>query len=208
MADQDGLMDAQAFIMGIGVPSAKFPELKTGVKGRVKAGANGEAAEVQQQRDFDTGEPLYWNDGKPRLQAKVVLATDERSDDIDDDDGSRALYLKSNLQRAVAKAIRAAGASRLEVDGWLEVVFTAEGTPPRKGANPPKLFEAVYQPPDPVEQAAGPGGSEEPPVNNNTPTAPQDSSAPAGVDPAAWAKLPDDQKQAARKALAQTQPDY
>lgn len=101
--------NADDFLMSGGVPSAKFPTPGTTVSGSIDR-----KPEVQQQRDFDSGEPLYWDDGRPRQQLKVVLRTDQRDPEIEDDEGLRAVYCKANMLRAVRQAVRKAGAKGLE----------------------------------------------------------------------------------------------
>jgi hypothetical protein len=132
--------------MGGGVTSAKFEKAGAKVSGIIAR-----TPEVQQQRDFDSGKPLTWDDGKPRQQVKVVLITDERDDD--DDNGERALYLKGGLLKSVREAVKAAGEKGLAVGGKLAVKYTKDGE--KKGKlNPPKLYAAKYEAPDPMAVAA------------------------------------------------------
>jgi len=100
---------------------------------------------MQQQRDFTTQAPLVWDDGRPRQQLRVVLATDLR--DGDDDNGHRAIYVKGNMQAAVRDAIKAAGASKIEVGGTLAVRYVGDGEPPKRGLNAPKEYKAKYEAP-------------------------------------------------------------
>ncbi|MGH3099295.1 MAG: hypothetical protein ACRDMV_25220 [Streptosporangiales bacterium] len=134
---------ADDFLMSGGTPSAKFKELGANAAGRIAR-----RPEVQQQRDFDSGEPLYWDDGSPRKQIKVILRTDQRDPEIEDDTGERALYIKGNLLRAVRAAVKKSGAKGLAVEGWLSVTYTFDGEAKKKGLNPPKLYSAEYLPPD------------------------------------------------------------
>lgn len=183
------LPSAADFLMGGGIPSAKFPTIGTTVTGTVAR-----EPEVQQQTDFDSGKPLHWDDGKPKLQAKVVLATTERDPQIPDDDGERAVYVKGQLQKAVAQAVRGAGAKRLEVGGTLSVTYIADGE--RKGKlNPPKVYSAKYEPPDPLARVADPGSS-----------AGQAEEPPPGVDAVAWAALSDEQRSTLRAAMSSQPP--
>lgn len=131
--------DPNDFLLSGGVPSAKFPEIGTVVKGTVLS------AEVNQQRDFDSGEPKTYDDGNPMMQMVVTLATDERDPDVDGDDGTRKLYVKGAMLAAVRTALRAASA-RIEPGGTLVVKYVADGTPSKKGLNPPKQYEAAYKP--------------------------------------------------------------
>jgi hypothetical protein len=187
--------DANDFLMGSGIPSAKFPTIGTSITGTVAR-----EPELQQQTDFDSGEPLVWTDGRPRMQAKVVLQTAERDREIADDDGTRAIYVRANLQKAVASAVRGSGATRLEIGGRLTVTYTGDG-PAQGKKNPPKLFAAKYEPPDPVAQAADP---QDPPTGGGggTAQAGAEDPPPAGVDPTAWAALSEEQRATLRAAMS------
>lgn len=177
------------FLMGGGSPSAKFPTIGTTVTGTVAR-----EPEVMQQTDFDSGKPLFWDDGKPKLQAKVVLATTERDPLISDDDGERAVYVKGQLQKAVAQAVRSAGARLLEVGGTLSVTYIADGE--RKGKlNPPKVYSAKYEPPDPLARVADP---DSPAGQADTP--------PPGVNAAVWGALSEEQKSTLRAAMSSEPP--
>lgn len=130
--------DPNAFLMGTGARSAKFDAIGDKVVGFI------EHTEVRQQTDFKTGKPLFWDDGNPRNQLVVTLRTELREDE--DDDGTRNLYVKGQMQKAVADAVRKAGQRGLSIGGKLGVVFTDEGEPPGKGLNAPKLYTAKYEP--------------------------------------------------------------
>lgn len=142
MSDDQFEQDADDFLMSGGTPSAKFPTVGTSVTGVIDR-----KPEVQQQRDFDSGEPLTWDDGSPRKQLKVVLQTDERDPDIEDDEGYRALYVKAALKNAIQQAVRKSGAKGLKVGGRLTVVYAKDGEAKRRGMNAPKLYSAEYVPP-------------------------------------------------------------
>ena len=140
------MQDANDFLMSGGVKSAKFDKI-----GAVVKGAIARTPEVQDQRDFDSGKVLTWDDGSPRKQIKVVLKTDSKDDE--DDNGERAIYLKGNLLNAIRQAVKAAEAKGLEVGGKLIVKYVKDGE--RKGKlNPPKQYQAKYEAPDPMAVAA------------------------------------------------------
>ncbi|MFF3127235.1 hypothetical protein ACFVRD_34145 [Streptomyces sp. NPDC057908] len=129
-------------LMGGGGPqSVKFPTIGHTVSGRITTQPTPE-----QQRDFDTDKPLFWDDGKPRWQIVVTLATSERDPANPEDDGTRRLFVKSQLQKAVSQAVRASGAPGLEVGGELTVTYTANGEQPNPRKAPPKLYAATYTP--------------------------------------------------------------
>lgn len=180
-------MSGNDFLMGSGIKSAQFPN-----RGDQVVGAVTREPEVQQQVDYDTNKPLFWEDGKPRLQAKIVLQTGERDPEDPQDDGMRAVYIKGQLQKAVAAAVRAAGATRIEVGGLLTVTYMADGEKKSAKLNAPKIYTAEYVKPDVVTQVADP-------VDAGTAGA---DKPPAGIDPASWAPLSDAQKATLRAAMA------
>lgn len=110
---QDPFAQASNFLSG-GLTAAKWPVIGFIVEGTVKA------AKMQQQRDFDSGEMLFWNDGSPRMQLVVDLQSEATGKTwtglrnvekaVPNDTGMRALYVKGNLQRALSQALRDAQA--------------------------------------------------------------------------------------------------
>jgi hypothetical protein len=139
---QHGKQDPDAFLMGGGVPSASFLHIGDGVAGTIT-----ESPTLQQQRDFTSGEPKVWDDGNPMMQLVVTLQTDQYDEKIEDDDGRRRIYVKNAMKKAIADAVRKAGAKKLDVGGVLSVRYTADGEAAKKGINPPKLYTAQYTPP-------------------------------------------------------------
>ncbi|MFC5744795.1 hypothetical protein [Actinomadura rugatobispora] len=172
---------ANDFLMAGGTTSAKFPAIGTTVTGTIAR-----EPEVQQQKDFQSGELKYWNDGKPMQQLMIVLATDERDPSVPDDDGERAVYVKGQMQKAVKEAIRKSSASGIAVGGTLTITYTADGEA-KRGFNPPKVYTATYAPPSAATDFLNSGNSQE-----QQPAAPQAApapAAPAGVTPEALAAL-------------------
>lgn len=137
-------IDANDLLLSSGVKSATFKAIGDKVTGIIVR-----QPETQQQRDFTTGESKTWKDGKPALQIKVILATDERDPNDPEDTGERALYIKAGMQRAVAAAVRHAGAKGLQVGGKLMVKYSSDGPVAQRGLNPPKIYEAKYRAPEP-----------------------------------------------------------
>jgi hypothetical protein len=136
------LPNPNQWLMGGGYTTAKFDKPGVSVTGSIA-----EQPTIQQQRNFDTGALEYWEDGNPKYQLVVVLNTDQRDPDVQDDDGTRAVYVRGNLQKAIRDAVRQAGADGLETGGMLTVTYTGDGVPSRKGINPPKMYSATYKPP-------------------------------------------------------------
>lgn len=136
------LPNANQWLMGGGYTSAKFE-----TPGTKMSGVIAEQPTIQQQRNFDTGQLEFWEDGNPKYQLVVVLKTDLRDPAVQDDDGLRALYVRGNLQKAIRDAVRQSGADGLETDGYLVVTYTGDGVPSRKGISAPKLYSATYKAP-------------------------------------------------------------
>ena len=131
---------ASAFLMGGGgAPAAKFPVPGTTVSGTITA-----EPEIMQQREFGTGTPLAWPDGKPKLQLVVTLATAT---------GEQRVFVKGQLKTAVAQAVKAAGKDALEVGGTLSVTFVAVGEPARPGLSGAKQYTATYTAPATAQAA-------------------------------------------------------
>jgi hypothetical protein len=160
---QQPVPSAADFLMGGSVPSAKFPTLGATISGRITTEPT-----VEQQRDYTTGEPKFWDDGKPQMQMVVTLATTDRDPAVQDDDGTRRLYVKGQLKNAVAQAVRAAGARGLEVGGVLTVKYIRDGERKNPRFNAPKEYAAQYVPAAAAEL--------------HTPD-PGPAAAPAGVNP-------------------------
>lgn len=176
------------FLMGGGgAPTATFKDAPIGRKyvGKILA------SEVTQQTEMKTGEPKFWKDGNPMMQAVITIQTDERNLDIEDDDGQRRLFVKGEMQKAVREAIKESGAKGLEVGGLLAVAYIGDGVPPEKGLNAPKLYKAQYRAPDPVAATNDMLGTSAPaapptpqPVAQPTPaTQPAPHAAAPAVDP-------------------------
>jgi len=172
------------FLMGGGgAPTATFKDAPIGRKyvGKIID------SEVTQQTEMKTGEPKFWKDGNPMMQAVITIQTDERNLDIEDDDGQRRLFVKGEMQKAVRDAIKESGAKGLEVGGMLAVAYIGDGEPPERGLNAPKLYKAQYKAPDPVAAtndmlAATPPAAAAPAPQQAAPVAQPVAAAPA-VDP-------------------------
>lgn len=161
--------DVTAFLTGGGAKSAKFENVGDAVLGTIVA------AKTAQQTDL-SGVPKTWDNGDPMMQLVITLQTETREDG--DDDGKRNLYVKGSKKDphtsagALIVALRAAGASTIEVGGRLGVQFTGLGTPSKAGLSAPKQYSMRYVAPD-ANAVAG--------FLADTPTeAPAPAAAPAG----------------------------
>lgn len=130
----------EGFLSSSGAPAAKFPSIGTVVKGTIIS------AEMAQQTDMD-GKLKTWEDGKPRQQIIVTLHTEERDPSLDEDDGTRRVFIKGGMLSALREALKAAEAKGIDVGGTLAVKYTADGVPTQRGFNPPKIYVAQYKAP-------------------------------------------------------------
>lgn len=186
----------EQFLMGGGGKSAKFDTPGTTITGTITS-----PPQVRQQTDMETGKPLTWDNGDPRLQLVVQLQTNEHDDN--DDDGTRNLYVKGSrdpasgsLHAAVAIAVQAAGAKGLEPGGTLSVKYVGDGVAKTRGFNPPKRYVAKYTPPaadwfntdttatgDQAGEETGAQGSPAPPDPWASTPAPAAAAASSGPTP-------------------------
>src|SRR5262245_29472574 len=121
----------------------------------------------------------------PREQVRVVLATTERSPDIDDDDGRRTLYIKSYMRGAIGDALRKAKASEPEPGGTLTLTVTHTTPPDRPGLSASKHFAASYVPP-PVTGGFFNGGQQAGETQATPAPAAGGPTRPDSIPQAAW----------------------
>lgn len=140
--------DVNEFLMGGGIPAAKFDTIGDIVKGTIVN------SEVAQQTEFGTGVLKTWDDGRPMMQAVITLQTAERDPQVDDDQGLRKLYVRGQMQAAVRDAVRRSGASGLELGGTLAVQYKENEPAKQRGFNPKKVYVAQYVAPTPGTDAA------------------------------------------------------
>ena len=148
MSQEDG-MD---ILLG-GAPAAKFPTIGTIIKGKVLA------QQKRQSTDMDTGDPQVWSNGDPVWELVFTLQTADRDVDNPDDDGTRRLFARGQMLKAIGIALRKAHWSKPLKGGELAVQYQSDGPQTRRGFNPPKIYVARFTPPDEadeMEALAGP----------------------------------------------------
>lgn len=138
------------FLRSQGAKAFPFDSMGDTVKGEIVA------MDLRQQTDMETGEPLTWRDGSPRMVLVVTLATEAQDDE--NDDGQRTVWCRggnftavkgsgTSSLTAVKDALRKAGASDIEIGGVLAMQWSGEGQASARGRNAPKLYTCAYQPP-------------------------------------------------------------
>jgi hypothetical protein len=148
MPDRDEIND---FLIGSGAKAFAFENIGDKVIGEIKS------MKKQQQTDMNTGEPVFWNNGEPKMMLRIELQTDLQ--ETADDEGMRSIYLRggnftavkgsgTSSLLAVKDAVRRSGASDgIQIGGILTLEYTGMGQSAAKGRNAPKLYTASYRAP-------------------------------------------------------------
>lgn len=146
-----------------------------------------EKIETTQVNDFQTKQPAYWNDGRPKEQIHVIIQTQLRDPSVDDDDGRRSLWVKGwGIQlKAFREACRQAGVKVPKPGDTITERFVGLG---QRGdaPQPPKVFEFHIEPASGVDSLVNGGqpqqpvqqGSQQPPVQQPQQDYPQRQYAP------------------------------
>lgn len=142
--------DMSSFLLGGKIESLKYPTVGTEHTLTIT-----DEPYLDQQKDFDTGDPLFWDDRtdlppekrEPRMQLVLTGTVDESERLNAEDDLMRREYLKGEKQKAVGQAMRDAGAKAIEIGGKVWIKYTGDGTATGR-KNPPKLYKSAYKAPE------------------------------------------------------------
>jgi len=137
-----------AFLQQQGAKAFPFENVGDTVSGRIVS------TDLRQQTHMETGEPLVWRDGSPRMLLVVQLQTELQDDESDD--GIRSIWARggnfdvasgsgTSSLTAIKDAMRKAEAKTLDVGGTLAMRHSGLGVA-KKGFSPPKLYVAQYAP--------------------------------------------------------------
>jgi len=130
------------------IPSISFKDVKVGT---AFTGTITDLRTVQ-VRSYDTGEPEFWDDGKPKLQIEVTLATSYLDASLEGDDGTRRVYLFGQKLAAAKQEMKNKGFSKLEKGMKFTISFVGEKPASNKKYNNVKLYgielEAATSNPD------------------------------------------------------------
>lgn len=124
------------------IPSISFKDAKVGDS---FTGVITDLRTVQ-VRSYDSGEPEFWDDGKPKLQIEVTLATEYIDPTLDDDDGTRRVYLFGQKLAAAKQTMKAQGLSKLEKGFKFTITFVGEKPASNKKYNNVKLYGIELEP--------------------------------------------------------------
>jgi hypothetical protein len=131
------LPDANDLLVGSSVPSLSF---KDAVVGDSYTGIITDLRTVQVRNYEDPTKLEFWDDGKPKLQIEVTLATDYADGSDPEDDGSRRVFLFGQKLRAAQDEMRKKGIKKLERGS--KFTITLSGTKPstNKRYNDVKMY--------------------------------------------------------------------
>lgn len=138
---QQQYSDLDDLFAGGGAPTMKFVAIGDSITGVITG------TEVRQQKDFTTDELKFWDDQKPMMELVLTLATSLRDAGIEDDDGSRRVFVRGQMLTASRQAVRKAKAKKPDIGGRITITHSGEGEASKKGFNAPKLYEVTYEPP-------------------------------------------------------------
>lgn len=143
------MSEGNELLMSGGIPSFSYKNTQVG---HSFTGVVDRDPETRAQTDYNTGEPVYWNDGSPKMQVVVTVKTNltngegtSKAGKLPQDDGLRRFYLRWHSLEAVRTAVRDANADGLKPGGELTLTFS--GTEPSQKGEPAKLYTASYTPP-------------------------------------------------------------
>lgn len=140
---ENNLPDASDLLVGSSVPTLSFKDTAVG------GGYEGTviSARTVQVRNYEDPTKLeYWDDGKPKLQIEVTLATDYADPSDPDDDGSRRVFLFGQKLRAAQDEFRKKGLKKLEAGYHFKIVLTGTKPSQNKRYNDVKLYEIEINP--------------------------------------------------------------
>lgn len=131
--------------------------------------------ELRQARKYQSTDLDYWDDGTPKMQCVLTLATEYRDAAYDDDDGTRMLSINlwSGQKKALVAACKAAGVPEPQVGQTITVTHTAglgSAASPREfsyvlGAVPTGVSKALADTPDQQTSAPAPAPAATSPVD-------------------------------------------
>jgi hypothetical protein len=131
------LPDANDLLVGSSVPSLSF---KDAVVGDSFSGIITDLRTVQVRNYEDPTKLEFWDDGKPKLQIEVTLATDYADGSDPEDDGSRRVFLFGQKLRAAQDEMRKKGIKKLERGSKLTITLSGTKPSTNKRYNDVKMY--------------------------------------------------------------------
>lgn len=140
---ENNLPEASDLLVGSSTPTLSFKDTAVGegFEGTVIS------ARTVQVRNYEDPTKLeFWDDGKPKLQIEVTLATDYADPTDPDDDGSRRVFLFGQKLRAAQDEFRKKGLKKLEAGYQFKITLTGTKPSQNKRYNDVKLYAIEINP--------------------------------------------------------------
>ena len=128
---------------GVSVPSLSFKDTKVG------EGYQGTIVDLRtvQVRNYEDPTKLeFWDDGKPKLQIEVTLATSYADPTDPDDDGRRRVFLFGQKLKATKDEMAKKGIKKLELGSTLKITLSGTKPSQNKRYNDVKLYAIEITP--------------------------------------------------------------
>ena len=133
----EALPDPNDLLGSKSVPSLSFKDVEVGTKFE---GVITDLRTVQVRNYDDPNKLEYWDDGKPKLQIEVTLATEYIDSSLDEDDGTRRVYLFGQKLQAAKAEMKAKGIDKLEKGFKFAIEFVGTKPSSNKRYNDVKLY--------------------------------------------------------------------
>ena len=133
----EALPDPNDLLGSKSVPSLSFKDVEVGTKFE---GVITDLRTVQVRNYEDPNKLEYWDDGKPKLQIEVTLATEYIDSSLDEDDGTRRVYLFGQKLQAAKAEMKAKGIDKLEKGFKFAIEFVGTKPSSNKRYNDVKLY--------------------------------------------------------------------
>lgn len=101
------------------------------------------SADVQQQTDFKTQQPLFYRDGRPKFAMKVPLKV-QASQEFPE--GEASWFVKGQAKDELQRAMSAAGVDGAPKEGAVIAITLVQRRPSGPGMNPANIVQVDYRP--------------------------------------------------------------
>jgi hypothetical protein len=139
----EALPDPNSLLGTKSVPSLSFKDVEVGTRFE---GVITDLRTVQVRNYDDPNKLEYWDDGKPKLQIEVTIATSYNDPTLDEDDGTRRVYLFGQKLQAAKAEMKAKGIDKLEKGFKFAIEFTGTKPSSNKRYNDVKLYAIEVTP--------------------------------------------------------------
>lgn len=141
--DFDGLLFGRS-----GPPAAKFPKPGDFVEGTLVSKDTQQAAEFNAKDPTDRSKLKTYDSGDPKLELILILQTDVRDPNLEDDKGVRRVFVSYSMQQSLQQAVLDAGIRKsLPLGSRIRIEFSHEVPNKMGSGNPRKEYKISVTPP-------------------------------------------------------------